>query len=502
LQLLNAVQMPRLGYDAMKRRFELVREGEGAGEEKRSFFGGPSDKVDMLRQRYALVHQRMLRQDLFRPNLLTANGRPISGGAQNGGGGDEDCHKITPIEGLLGRSGVKILLGMVAQAEEGQYYLEDPTAQIPISLTQTQLLTTGFITEQSIVLVEGELIDGTLLVHKIGHPIFEPRRNALDAIGLRETDIFGAIPTLAELAKLRVMEEQHGCEGMFVILSDVHLDDVLVLKKLEVLLEGFDGCDPLPVFCFLGNFTSGRGSSTKATMVGYFDELANVIAKFPRIAADGRFILVPGLEDVGLGAIVPRPPLPEYVTGSLRAKVRHIHFGSNPCRIRYFSREFVLGRLDVLNKLRRNCILLPEEGEELVDGVGGGEEEDGMMEDSDGGSGAASETNKSPSQKLIQHVVKTILDQGHLCPIPPSECPIYWQYDHALRLYPASDIVVLGDSGAERYSENYGDCDVMNPGSFYRDFGFLVYRPFGDEDDCDESGVVRSGVEFSAIDDN
>jgi len=453
-------------------------------------------------QRYNLVHQRMLRQDLFRPNLVTANGGSINGGR----GGDEDCHKITPIEGLLGRSGVKILLGMVAQVEEGQYYLEDPTAQIPISLTQTQLLTTGFITEQSIVLVEGELIDGTLLVHKIGHPIFEPRRNALDAIGLRETDIFGAIPTLGELAKLRAMEERHGCEGMFVILSDVHLDDARVLKKLEVLLEGFDGCDPLPVFCLLGNFTSGRGgSSSNATTVGYFDELANIIAKFPRIAAEGRFILVPGLEDVGLGAIVPRPPLPEYVTGSLRAKVRHVHFGSNPCRIRYFSKEFVLGRLDVLNKLRRNCILLPEEGDELG---GSGEEEDGRMEDSDeeeedgGGGGTASETKKSPSQKLIQHGVKSMLDQGHLCPIPPSECPIYWQYDHALRLYPAPDVVVLGDSGAERYSENYGDCDVMNPGSFYRDFGFLVYRPFGDEDDCDESGVVRSGVEFSAIDDD
>ena len=92
-----------------------------------------------------------------------------------------------------------------------------------------------------------------------------------------------------------------------------------------------------------------------------------------------------------------------------------------------------------------------------------------------------------------------MLNQGHLCPVPLSECLIYSHNDHALRLHPVPDTIVLGDGGTERYSENYGDCDVMNPGSFYRDFGFLVYRPFGGESGGE--GEVRSEIEFSAIDD-
>ena len=51
----------------------------------------------------------MLWQDMIRPNVVTACSsiHPSSG--------EENCVKITPIEGLLGRSGVKILLDMVTQ---------------------------------------------------------------------------------------------------------------------------------------------------------------------------------------------------------------------------------------------------------------------------------------------------------------------------------------------------------------------------------------------------
>ena len=276
----------------------------------------------MILQRYALIHQRMLRQDMFRPNAVTASSFIHPSGGEEGG-----CIKITPIEELLGRSGVKILLGMVTQVclvfsfhsfvllrvsfvyfiphfpatllhnlqphptekiEEGQYHLEDPTATIPLSLTSTLALTDGFLTEQSILLVEGELIDGILHAHKVGHPIFEPRRNALDAVGLRDTDIFGAVPTLSELAKLRQQEEEHGAEGTFVLLSGVHLDDAAVMERLERLFAGFaaedweeeiDGPRPsLPVFVLLGTFMSGDRTCSKGETVTCFDELGDLVA--------------------------------------------------------------------------------------------------------------------------------------------------------------------------------------------------------------------------------
>jgi hypothetical protein len=126
LQLLNAYDTPRLDYDTMRKQFTLVNEQE------RSFFGEANDKVgfhdiwiynilqfvcflhsfhknqaDMFAQRFALVQQRILRQDLFRPKLVTADGRSSDG--------RNVTHAITPVESLLGRAGVKFLLGMITQ---------------------------------------------------------------------------------------------------------------------------------------------------------------------------------------------------------------------------------------------------------------------------------------------------------------------------------------------------------------------------------------------------
>ncbi len=57
---------------------------------------------------------------------------------------------------------------MLPKVEEGKYYLEDHTAQVPLNFSQASLLTDGFVTENSIVLVEGEAIDGVLHVHNMG----------------------------------------------------------------------------------------------------------------------------------------------------------------------------------------------------------------------------------------------------------------------------------------------------------------------------------------------
>ena len=104
LQLLNAYQMPRLEYDSMRKTFTLVNS-------KKSLIGEASDKVDMFAQRYALIHQRILRQDIFQPKLV------------GGGGG---THVLTPVESLLGRGGKKFLLGMIVQVSSvhGHYMLQ------------------------------------------------------------------------------------------------------------------------------------------------------------------------------------------------------------------------------------------------------------------------------------------------------------------------------------------------------------------------------------------
>lgn len=57
----------------------------------------------MFAQRYALIQQRILRQDIFQPKLVQGMN---SEGAH---------HTLTPVESLLGRSGRRFLLGMIVQ---------------------------------------------------------------------------------------------------------------------------------------------------------------------------------------------------------------------------------------------------------------------------------------------------------------------------------------------------------------------------------------------------
>mmetsp|Transcript_8307 Transcript_8307/g.12741 ORF Transcript_8307/g.12741 Transcript_8307/m.12741 type:complete len:600 (-) Transcript_8307:190-1989(-) len=489
LQLLDAFDTPRLNYDTMRKQWTLLLQ-----EERRSLLAEAHHKPDMFAQRYALVRQRILRQDLFRPKLVTADGRHAGTSSNNASGSSATTnsmtHAITPVESLLGRSGVKFLLGMIVQVEEGRYYLEDHTAQVPLDLSHASVLTDGFISENCIVLVEGELVDGVLVVHRLGNPIVESRLEAIDAIGIQSTDIFQSVSTVSELEKLRQQEAQHGPEGMFVILSDVHLDKPGVLDKLQLLFEGYQHFDPLPVFVLMGDFCSSvTGACSQEgmkVMMGCFEELANVIASFPKLAQDGRFVFVPGPNDPGaLGGVLPRPPLPPFFTNSVRSKVSHALFVSNPCRIRFFSRELVFFRQNLVHTLRRNCILPPNHVATPDDN-----EED-----------SNTPKNKSPNN-FVQHAVKTIMDQGHLCPVSSTSCPIYWQYDHALRMYPLPDAVILGDC-VDQFFETYAECDAINPGSFSEDFNFVMYRPTAeiiqDGDDSGTSGQVRSDVEFSQI---
>lgn len=461
--------MPVLKYDSMKKRFSLDT------PPKSSYFGTVDDKIDMLLQRYHLIQQRLLRQPMFQKNH---NGESIS---------------LTAIEGLLGATGTKILLGIIHQGQDGQYLLEDPSSSVPMDISQAEFLSDGFITEQSIVLVEGKMQDGILLVHRIGQPIYESRKSAVSSIGLQNCDFFRAIPTLSELSKLQQEELDHGEESMFVLLSDVHLDNPKVLERLQKMFQGYQQLDPLPVFILMGDFMSKYPSSNEkqgsadmfsSTIMGYFDDLANVIATAPKVQKEGKFIIVPGPNDPGLSHVYPRPKIPDYFTQNLRRKVTNVHMTSNPCRLRFFSQEYVIGRLDVVKLLRKECIVDPPM--QLMDAHDKDGENANMKDDK----------NQDVSQVLVQHAIKTMLSQGNLCPVPNSTLPVYWTQDHLMRLYPPPNAIFLGDQSAQPYYETYEkDCDIMNPGAFHLNGEFLVFRPVDLE-----SGERKADCEFSQID--
>lgn len=109
---------------------------------------------------------------------------------------------------------------------------------------------------------------------------------------------------------------------------------------------------------------------------------------------------------------------------ALEAKVSMISFGSNPCRVRYFSQEIVIFREDMMGRMMRNAVRMGDSAAEGAD----------LRKAVSWYSGrAASPKLTSPSSLQL---VQTILDQAHLAPLPLNVRPILWDFDHALRLYP------------------------------------------------------------------
>ena len=77
---------------------------------------------------------------------------------------------------------------------------------------------------------------------------------------------------------------------------------------------------------------------------------------------------------------------------------------------------------------------------------------------------------------LSAMVAKTVLDQGHLCPLPLSVRPVFWGFDHSLRLIPQPNALFLGDQ-YDQFVHEYRGTNIGNPGSFSTDFSFVVFWP-------------------------
>jgi DNA polymerase epsilon subunit 2 len=70
-------------------------------------------------------------------------------------------------------------------------------------------------------------------------------------------------------------------------------------------------------------------------------------------------VFVPGPGDVGPGLVLPRPPLPDYFTADLRETLPTATFATNPCRLRYSTREMVFFRDDIEQRMRRMSLIPP-----------------------------------------------------------------------------------------------------------------------------------------------
>ncbi|KAJ0981216.1 hypothetical protein J5N97_009471 [Dioscorea zingiberensis] len=417
LKFIDVFFVPRFRYDSIKRVFY-----EHTG--KLPIHGEAGDKAALYRDRFQLLLQRISRDKYF--------SRPAFGTVMS----DSESFEITPIQSLIGYAGRRWIMGVISQLEEGHFFLEDLTAAI----------TSGFFVENTIIVAEGELLsNGTFQVNTCGFPPLEDRDTSLSVI--MGFDFFGGgILSTEETLRLSGLEKK-AVNDMFVILSDIWVDNEETMEKLALVLDGYNNVEVVPsLFVLMGNFCSrpcNLAFNSFSILRSQFGKLGEMIATRPRLKEQSRFLFIPGPDDPGPSKVLPRCALPKNLTEELQNHIPNAIFTSNPCRIKFYTQEIVLFRQDLLYRMRRSS-LIPHSTDETSD--------------------------------PFEHLVATITHQSHLCPLPLTVQPIIWNYDHCLRLYPTPHTIVLGDK-SEQKAFKYTGITCFNPGSFSNDSTFAAYRP-------------------------
>ncbi|KAA3490160.1 DNA polymerase epsilon subunit 2-like [Gossypium australe] len=505
IRVVDAFLIPKFRYDPIKKHFF-----QHAGS--LPIHGEASAKAALYRDRLLLLFQRVSRdQHFIKPAFDTDVDTSPSCQFMVG--------QLSTIQSLVGQRGRRWVMGVISQLEDGHFYLEDLTAAVEIDfskaisfdliaysnngeclcLLQIKLkkneiiaffdsqykITTGFFTENTIIVAEGEMLsEGIFQVITCGFPPLENRDKSLKV--LAGHDFFGC-GTLTKEETLRLADlEKRAVNDMFVVLSDIWLDneqvidglkffrydpfseelDVIynnvlfvekVMEKLETVLNGFENVEIVPsLFVFMGDFCShpcNLSFHSFSSLRLQFGKLGRMIEAHPRLKEQSKFLFIPGPNDTGPSTVLPRCALPKYLTEELQKHVPNAIFSSNPCRVKFYTQEMVFFRQDLLYRMRRSCLIPP-----------------------------STEETDDP----FEHLVATITHQSHLCPLPLFVQPIIWNYDHCLHLYPTPHTIVLGDR-SEQKAFKYTGITCFNPGSFSDDSTFVAYRPCTQE------------VEFSAL---
>ena len=305
--------------------------------------------------------------------------------------------------------------------------------------------TDGYATDNSIVLVEGTIKgqkEGQveIEVSEIHHPPYANRKEETGQVAGRE-------------------------EQMVVVMSEVHLDSDRVMENVMKVLSGFedmlteqieeDPTFPPPVIVMMGSFTSKKSIHTRegrAAYRGSWSRLEKIISLHPNISKLAKFVFIPGTNDPTPKPL-PQMPVPEYFTKPIReSSLVKAHFASNPCRINFASKSCVFYNSPSLTQSLSSSSLVPADKE-----TGG-----------------------------LEHTFKTVLDQGHLSPLPLTSYPTYWKLDSFLSLSPPPHGLILGAASASGYNkalhyspdENKEGTYCVETGRFdIGDAEFVVYYP-------------------------
>lgn len=342
--------------------------------------------------------------------------------------------ELSRVSALLGRGGSHVLIGILTEGDAGSvapWQLIDEDGCVPLNLSGIAPLTNGFFTPSSVVLVEGAMDGAVFRAKSMSQPPDDP---CVVPDGL----------------------DQAPTSGMLLVFSDVWLDDPKVLGQLQDVLRGYDtvgrqgtevGGKQVPAaqmftFLFCGNFSSVQYSSCmmRSQMRILFRSFAELLGRFTTLRRSARFIFVPGPLDTSLGAaaMLQHAPLSETLCKDLRAVLSHCEFLGNPAGFTLDGQKVVVFAEEVLSCLKSKTLVAPR-----------------------------------PDADCTQHLVETLLHQGHLCPLPSADLTSYTQ--SAFRLDPRPDLMILATRRAQ-FNVKHAETTVFNPGLFATTGKWMVYH--------------------------
>lgn len=363
LKVISAFEQPRFTYDVDKKHFLAI-------SSKPSMFPAPTHKTAIFRERYNIIHQRLLRNPAFQAPSLSA-AQPILSKRKTNSAAERHFYKITPIANLLGRGGSShLVLGMLVIAPTGTLAVTDLSGSITLDLQHALPMQEGnpYFCPGMIVLVDGVYeedwtgagssglgntggvggtIGGRFVGFEIGGPPVEKRDLSL-GINLKAedlgggfgwTDFLGQGSERAVGSRMKRLEERligpdsetfEELRRSMVVISEVTLDQPTTLSALRKVLEEYSALEQPPMtFALIGDFSS------KASMAGagvgsieykeMFNELAAVMADFPTLLRRCTWVFVPGDNDpwassfsAGASTLLPREGVPDIFTSRIK----------------------------------------------------------------------------------------------------------------------------------------------------------------------------------------
>lgn len=348
MKIISAFTQPRLTYSTAKKTLEVVTNTS-------SLMPPIQHKTASFRNRYHLVHQRLLRNESFQTTTFASTTRSssLSRSATNLVS-VSGAYKITPISNLLGRSGTShLLLGLLVHSAAGDLALTDLTGStvLDISIARPVPDVDAWFCPGMIILVEGTYEDdgsnnsglgsaggvggqikGRFIADTIAGPPAERREvtlgtghnHKIDAVhtvagaGYGWFDFLGTGSEKAIGQQMRRVQRQllghkdndelmdNSKRTKTIMIGECNLDSPRTLEAIKAIFNTYNSTElvdrPLTIILF-GNFVkaaSMAGSAKGGDSIHYkevFDGLASLLSEFPSLMSTTTLVFVPGDND-------------------------------------------------------------------------------------------------------------------------------------------------------------------------------------------------------------